>query len=77
MNPNHGGRLGKLLFESERELVNIKLFPGTDPDLTKDQLSETAASVIEDAVRNPPVHRPPNTGQQKMTLSEFRSRKFG
>ena len=70
MNAQGGDRLDSLLFQEERELANIKLFPGDDRELTPQDLREAAADVIASALADP-KNSPPETGRVKTTLENF------
>ena len=71
MDASKEGKLHSLLFDEERELVNIKFFPGTDRGLTANQLSDAAADAIRSVLSRKVSHNPPSTGQQKVQLEDF------
>jgi hypothetical protein len=60
-----------LLFSGDRSLVNIKFFPGNARDLTRDQLAQAGASMIEtacEAWRAGKNSNPPRTNTRKSQL---------
>ena len=61
-------KLHTLLFSGERELVNIKFFPGSDRGLTADQLAEAAQVAIQAALAGNLVDKPPVTGRAKSSI---------
>ena len=73
MDSQNEDKLQSLIFRPERELVNIKFFPGTDRGLTPKQLSDTAADAIKSALDGGSQHHPPETGKQKVLLKDFGS----
>ena len=73
MDAHEKDRLSSVLFEDGRELVNIKLFPGSNPELTDEQLRDAAADAIERALKQS-HNRPPTTDRQKTTLDNFKSK---
>jgi hypothetical protein len=68
-------RLHSLLFTGERELVNIKFFPGSDRGLTPDQLGEAAHKALSAALAAGPVDNPPLSGRKKTSIRRFISGK--
>jgi hypothetical protein len=62
-------KLHTLLFGGERELVNIKFFPGSDRGLTADQLAGEAESSISTALAGDLVDNPPLSGVTKASLT--------
>lgn len=65
------GLLHSLLFGGERELVNVKFFPGADLGLTANRLSDAAAAAIDAVLSRGPVNSPPTTRRQKAMLKDF------
>jgi hypothetical protein len=61
-------KLHSLLFGGERELVNIKFFPGSDRGLTADQLAGEAESAISAAFSEGLKDNPPLSGRAKASL---------
>lgn len=61
-------KLLSLLFNGERELMNIKFFPGTGRGLTSDQMCDVASGAIESALARGPVDNPPMSGRSKSVL---------
>lgn len=61
-------RLHALLFSGERELVNIKFFPGSDRSLTADQLADAAQAAISAALAGELVDVPPISNREKAFL---------
>lgn len=68
MQRTHQEELSNLLFGEDRELVNLKLFPGSDRGLTGDRLCAAAHRAISAALKAGPVDNPPLTGQPKRRL---------
>lgn len=71
MNESGKVKLHSLLFVGEKELRNVKFFPGTGRGLTSDDLGGAAADALEravDAWNNGIVSCPPVTGMQKRQL---------
>jgi len=70
---NESGRtkLHSFLFAGEKELGNVKFFPGTGRGLTADELAGAAADALKcasDAWRAGESSRPPMTGIEKRQL---------
>jgi hypothetical protein len=61
-------KLHTLLFGGERELVNIKFFPGSDRGLTADQLAGAAESAISSVLAGDLADNPPLSGVAKASL---------
>jgi hypothetical protein len=64
-------KLHALLFCGERSLVNVKFVPGNARDLTRDQLAQAGASMIEiacEAWRAGKNSNPPRTKTRKSQL---------
>ena len=71
MSDNGKKSLHSLLFEGGRELVNLKLFPGTGR-LSAGQLAEAAARSLRNVMKaweNKVPSKAPETGQAKRTLT--------
>ena len=74
MNESGKQKLRSLLFDGNggnRELVNLKLFPGTARGLTASSLGEAAADALRDAMdawENNVPSRAPSTGLDKRPL---------
>jgi hypothetical protein len=64
-------RLFTLLFDGERELVNVKFCPGSRDNLTVGQLFAAAADALEQALAPGVVSRPPRTGRKPKLLREL------
>ncbi len=71
MNMSAKDRLFSLLFGGERELVNIKFFPGSGKDLTVDRLFEEAHSALQQALDPAVKSTPPQTGRKPALLREL------
>lgn len=71
MNESGKQKLRSLLFDGEKDLVNLKLFPGTGRGLSASALAEAAADALRDASEawrnNVPSHAP-STGTGKRPL---------
>jgi hypothetical protein len=61
-------KLHALLFGKERELENIKFFPGSDRGLTADQLAGAAADAISTVLAGDLTDNPPLSGVTKASL---------
>lgn len=64
-------RLNALLFDKERELANVKFFPGNSRSLTSDQLANAAADMIGaglEAVNSGKPNAPPKTNARKTRI---------
>ena len=71
MNGSGKQKLRSLLFGGDKELVNLKLFPGTGKDLSADSLGASAADALSEAMcawENGVPSRAPSTGLEKRTL---------
>lgn len=62
--------LHSLLFLGERELVNIKFFPGNDRGLTPGQLCEAAYKALSTALSSELVDNPPLSGLKATSFAE-------
>lgn len=62
--------LHSLLFTGERELVNIKFFPGNDRGLTPGRLCEAAYKALEIALASDLVDNPPVSGRKASSFAE-------
>lgn len=62
-------KLHALLFGTERELVNIKFFPGSDRGLTSDKLAGAAADAISAALNGDKIDNPPVSGLPKASFN--------
>ena len=61
-------RLNALLFDKQRQLVNVKFFPGNSRSLTRDQLANAAADMIGaglEAVNSGKPNAPPKSNMPK------------
>jgi len=61
-------KLLSLLFQEDRELVNIKFFPGTERGLTSDQLCGEAGTMLRAALAGGLVDNPPLSGREKSSI---------
>jgi hypothetical protein len=71
MNESGKMKLHSLLFDGEKELGNVKFFPGTGRGLTSDDLAGAAADALKcavDAWQAGTPSRPPVTGLEKRQL---------
>ena len=59
-----------LLFEGERELLNIKFVLGSKKDITEDEVFEAAHGAISQALAADAVSSPPKTGVEPRLLRE-------
>lgn len=62
-------RLFSLLFDSERDLINLKFCPGVGA--TEDTLFDAAHSAISQALHEQSRNEPPASGRTRMTLREL------
>lgn len=51
-----------------REFMFIRIFPGSDRNLTSKQLESAAAKVIKSALDKGPINNPPISGRVKTKL---------
>lgn len=68
---NGMSKLHSLLFTSDEELVNVKFFPGNGRGLTRDQLADAGADMIQaarSAWQNGLPSNPPRTNAAKAPL---------
>ena len=68
---NGMSKLHSLLFTSEEELVNVKFFPGNGRGLTRDQLADAGADMIQaahDAWSAGRPSNPPRTNVERTPL---------
>lgn len=63
-------RLLSLLFEGEKELVNIKFVPGTDRGLTGDQMCDAAHDALKAIFAAGVTDNPPMSGREQLTLED-------
>jgi hypothetical protein len=71
MNESGKMKLHSLLFDGEKELGNVKFFPGTGRGLTSDELAGAAADALKcavDAWQAGAASCPPVTGMEKRQL---------
>lgn len=64
-------KLRSLLFCGDENLVNLKLFPGTDSNLSADSMAESAEEILsaaKSAWANGVPSQPPSTGMDKRPL---------
>lgn len=68
---NGMNKLHSLLFASEEELVNVKFFPGNGRGITRDQLADAGADMIQaarNAWKSGRPSNPPRTNRGKTLL---------
>ena len=64
-------RLHELLFgDPTRELVDFKVFPGTNPNATEQEVRDEAARMVEAGLPDP-TSRPPDSDLQQMSAEEL------
>lgn len=71
MNESGKQQLHSLLFDGEKELVNLKLFPGIGGELSAGSLGAAAADALSEAMtawQSGAPSRAPATGLNKRTL---------
>ena len=62
-------KLHRVLFEEGRDLVNLKFLLGSDDKIDEQELRDSAADAIIDALEKGPIHNPPVSGIKKGILA--------
>lgn len=68
MSENGKEKLLSLLFNDERELVNLRFFPGINRGLTADEMCEEAHFSLAAALSRGAVDQPPLSGRVAAAL---------
>ena len=62
-------QLTGFLCSGGRKLMNVKFLPGTNPNLTRDQLCDAARGMLE-SIKQDMQHNPPKSGRIAKSVDE-------
>lgn len=72
MSENEVAKLHRVLSNGERQLENIKFFPGSNRGLTTGEISRAATVALENILSKPLVDAPPMSGRAKTSIEATR-----